>query len=59
MRYQPKERCNSCDALSPLDLTIDLDNGPTERKSLTHAFGYKGRQIPSELVELVHLPLRP
>jgi uncharacterized membrane protein len=36
-------RCDRCDTLYPLR---SISTTPTERKSLTHAFSYRGRQIP-------------
>jgi hypothetical protein len=57
-RYRLEWLCDACEQFHDMD-TIELDDGPAERASLPQAYSYRGLQIPSRLIRLVRLPLRP
>lgn len=59
MLYKVEAKCDECGYLHPLDVTIELEDGPSERTNLLDAFSYRGRQIPQELTYLVNLPQKP
>jgi hypothetical protein len=50
MGYQLKGRSNSCNEMRPLNITIDIADGPTEATSLVDAFSYRA-PFSSPLVE--------
>jgi hypothetical protein len=58
-QYRIEAKCEVCGDRHPVDVMIDLDDGPSERMSLIDAFTYRDRPIPGALVGLVRRPPKP
>lgn len=51
-RYDVYVFCNECGDVHPMGITIELKDGPADRKSIGDA--YAGKEIPPNIVNLIN-----